>query len=112
MCGYCGCDDPAVEHWTPAMRVALILIRELYATRDGIIGGPMHATLDDMNLADSQTWNWDPIDYRQTPGYEWEDEKTLRETCDVIQMLLFDAMTEAERYTVVGSFHEERRKNR
>lgn len=94
------------------MRLALVLIRQLYSTPDGVIGGPLHAQLDDMNLYDDQAYNFEPIDYTLPKGYEWEDEASLRATCDALRVLLFEGMSEQERLTVVGTFHAERRNSR
>jgi len=108
MCG--GCGRPAMhdEPWTDEMRRALELIRELYATRDGIIGGPLHVQLDDGNLYDDQSYNHEPIDYTQSPGYEWEDEATLRRICDELLPLLM-SIPEAARITTLMAFHKEHR---
>ena len=106
MCGACG--NPAMhdEPWTPEMHRALELIRELYATRDGIIGGPLHVWLDDLNLYDDQSYNHEPIDYTLSPGYEWRDLPTLRRICDELLPLLV-SIPERERFTTVVAFHKE-----
>lgn len=106
MCWIEGSDAVHDEPWTEDMYRALDLIRRLYATRDGIIGGPLHVQLDDLNLYDDQRYNHEPVDYTQSHGYEWEDEATLRETCDELLPLLM-AIPEAPRFTVIVAFHRE-----
>ncbi len=106
MCG--GCGRPAMhdEPWTPDMHRALELIRELYSTPDGGNGGPLHVFLADANLYDDQSYNHEPLDYTQTPGWEWRDVPTLRRICDELLPLLM-SIPEDERFTTLMAFHKE-----
>jgi hypothetical protein len=106
MCG--GCGRPAMhdEPWTDDMHRALELIRELYATRDGIIGGPLHVQLDDGNLYDDQSFNHRPVDYDRRGYGQWEDEPTLRRICDELLPLLM-SIPEDARFTTLMAFHKD-----
>lgn len=104
MCSNCGNDTDHQEPWTPDMRRALELIRELYSTRDGIIGGPLHVWLEDLNLYDDQSYNYEPVDYKRRG--EWHDIDTMRRICDELLPLLM-RIPEAERFTTVVTFHWE-----
>jgi hypothetical protein len=107
-CGYSSHDGVA---WTLDMFRASRLILRLYATRDGVIGGPLHVQLDDFNLHDDQSYNQvDHVDYGRTRG-EWEDETGLRAICDPLWTLL-RGMSEPERFAVVCHFHDQQRRIR
>lgn len=106
MCGMCGNETDHDEPWTPEMLRALELIRELYATRDGIIGGPLHVQVEDLNLHDDASYNHRPVDYSRGGHGEWEDEPLMRRICDELLPLLM-SIDELSRFTTVMAFHDE-----
>lgn len=88
------------EPWTPEMDRVLRLISQLYSTRDGVIGGPLHCALDDGNIEDDSPCL--KLDYSSG---DWEDEAGLRVICDELHPLLI-ALTEVQRYQVVSWWGE------
>lgn len=104
MCEICGDDTDHRESWTSDMLRALELIQELYSTRDGIIGGPLHVQLDDLNLSDDASYNHLPVDYGRGGHGEWEDEAAMRRICDELLPLLM-RIPEEQRIGTVVAFH-------
>lgn len=100
MCSTCGSDREHLEPWTPDMDRALRMICLLYATRDGIVGGPLHVQLEDFNIWDDCAYNWRPVDYGDI--LEWEPETIA--LCDDLLPLLM-SIPEPSRVTVLVFFH-------